>query len=77
MDSLLLGESRLPQLLKRANNMRQAEFARRLGVSRQYVTKIITKERVLSYERALLASYILDCQVEELYHHQYVAERPE
>lgn len=74
MASLLLGESRLPQLLKRANNMSQSEFARRLGVSRQFITKVIKKERKFSLEQALLAAHILDCDVNELYHYSIVAD---
>jgi transcriptional regulator with XRE-family HTH domain len=62
-----LGECRLPELLAR-RKLTQSEFARRLGVSRQYINKVIQGEKKLSLEQAINAAYILNCDVTDLYH---------
>lgn len=61
-----LGECLLPQLLL-DKNMRQAEFARRIGVSRQYVNQLITGEATMSLIFAINAAHVLDCQITDLY----------
>lgn len=66
MLSLELGESLLDLRLKEAN-LTKAEFARRLGVSRQFINQIIKKKKMFSYEMSLKASYILDCEPRDLY----------
>lgn len=64
--NIKLGGSRLPELLSK-RNMTQAEFARRLGTSRQFVNKVIKKEKTLSLEQAFNAASILQCSVNDLY----------
>jgi len=64
--TLRLGESRIP-LLCRHRGITQAELARRLGVSRQFIHKVIKRERNFSLEQAINAASILDCLVEELH----------
>lgn len=78
MVSLVLGESQLPQLLKKAN-MTQSDFAKQMGVSREFIRKIIHKEddKVFSLTRALQAAYILDCGVEDLYEYTIAGVRLE
>lgn len=71
--ALRIGRSCLPELLAR-KGMTQAEFARRLGVSESYVTKIIKGEKHFSYLRAKMASDILGCTMEELYEWEYVSK---
>lgn len=66
MLSLELGESLLNLRLKEAK-MTKAEFARRLGVSRQFINSIIKKKKIFSYEMSLKASYILNCEPRDLY----------
>ncbi|KQO00729.1 helix-turn-helix domain-containing protein [Paenibacillus sp. Leaf72] len=48
MASLELGDSRLPEHLKRMK-MTQAEFARALEVDRQFIQQILKKERRFSF----------------------------
>lgn len=72
--SLRLGESRLPSLLRKAD-MTQAEFARRLGVSRQYITKIIKRERTFTLEQGIHAGFILNCDTNDLYVIEFINRR--
>ncbi|WP_217597193.1 helix-turn-helix transcriptional regulator [Cohnella sp. GbtcB17] len=64
--SLRLGESRIPNLCRRAK-ITQAELARRLGIPRQTLYKVNKRIRDLSLEQAINAAYILDCKVEDLH----------
>lgn len=64
--SLRLGESRIPEHCRRMK-ISQAEFARRLGVSRQFVHLVNKRERDLSFEQALNAAQILQCTMEDLH----------
>ena len=64
--SLRLGESRLPELCKR-KKISQAELARRLGVSRQFIYKVRKRLKDFSFEQAANAAFILDCQIEDLH----------
>lgn len=61
-----LGRCRLPELLE-VRGITRAEFARRLGVSEQMVSKYISGEKRLSLYRAKEAASILQCQIEDLY----------
>lgn len=61
-----LGECLLLDILER-KNMTQAEFARRMKVSRQYVNRIATGEDTMSLEFAINAAHILGCRVTDLY----------
>ncbi|SMF88100.1 DNA-binding transcriptional regulator, XRE-family HTH domain [Paenibacillus uliginis N3/975] len=56
-------------LLERLNEKgwTQAEFAKRMGVSRQYVSKLINGERKMSLEFAFNAAHILGCRITDLY----------
>lgn len=64
--SLQLGDC---LLLERLNEkgMTQAEFAKRMGVSRQYVGKLIDGSRKMSLEFAFNAAQILGCRITDLY----------
>ncbi|MFX3635475.1 MAG: transcriptional regulator [Candidatus Pristimantibacillus sp.] len=73
MASLELGDSRLSEFLKK-KNITQAEFARRIGVKRQFIYQVIHKERRFSLEQGILASYILECDVSDLYYHTYIPD---
>lgn len=64
--ALLMGRSRLPELLKQTK-MNQAEFARRINVSEPFVTRIINGEKKLSLLKAKEASMVLDCYIDDLY----------
>lgn len=55
--------------------MTQAEFARKMKVSRQYVHKLIAGERTMSLEFALNAAYILECKTTDLYIVEFVSNR--
>lgn len=65
--ALRKGRCRLPELLKNANNMSQAEFARRMNVNESSVSRWINKEREMSFENAVQGSYILNCHAEDFY----------
>lgn len=58
------GRCRLPELL---GDMTQTEFAKRLGVSDPFVSKLIKGEKHFSLELAVNAAYILNCLPEDLY----------
>lgn len=66
----LIRRSRLPELLKQVN-MSQAEFSRRIGVSKPYVTQIIKRESVFSLLVAKKASDVIGCKIEDLYEWEY------
>ena len=61
-----LGECLLLNVLKR-RNMSQSEFARRMNVSRQYIHRLATNQKVMSLEFAINACYVLDCDILDLY----------
>lgn len=65
-----MGSSRLLELINLAG-LTQAEFARRLGVSKTFIVKVIRGEKKFSYERAYQASIILNCRMEELHYWIY------
>ncbi|GCL71750.1 XRE family transcriptional regulator [Paenibacillus naphthalenovorans] len=64
--ALQFGRSRLPELL-RARNMSQAELARRIGVSRSYISQIISGKETFSLIKAKEAAIVLECYVDDLY----------
>lgn len=64
--ALLIGRSRLPELLK-GINMSQAEFSRRIGVDRSFVTQIIKGDSVFSLLKAKVSAEVIGCSIEELY----------
>jgi transcriptional regulator with XRE-family HTH domain len=73
--ALRIGRSRLPELL---GDMTQAELARRMGVSRSYISQIISGNQTFSLVKAKEAADILNCYVEDLYEWIYVkGKRPE
>ncbi|KJD42548.1 helix-turn-helix transcriptional regulator [Paenibacillus terrae] len=61
-----LGACLLLERLKE-NNMTQADFARVMGVSRQFVNKLLSGERKMSLEFAYNAAYRLNCRITDLY----------
>ncbi len=72
--SLQLGDC---LLLERLNEkgMSQAEFAKRMGVSRQYVNKLIKGHTKMSLEFALNAANILGCRITDFYILEVVRHR--
>ncbi|RUS42257.1 helix-turn-helix transcriptional regulator [Cohnella sp. AR92] len=64
--SLHLGESRVPELCRK-RGITQAELARRLGVTRQFIYKVNQRLANFSFEQAINAAYILDCRAEDLH----------
>lgn len=61
-----LGECRLLELLER-EGLSQAEFARRMKCSRQYVNQLISGEATMSLIFAINAAFVLNCHVTDLY----------
>lgn len=64
--AFLLGECLLQNWLDK-RNMTQAEFARRMGCSRGYVSQLISGKSFMSLEFAINAAHLLECQVADLY----------
>lgn len=64
--SLQLGESRLPDLCRRAG-ISQSELAKRLGVTRQFIYKVNKRERNLTLAQGIHASIILNCDVKDIH----------
>ncbi|MFU1797652.1 helix-turn-helix domain-containing protein [Paenibacillus azoreducens] len=62
--TLQLGDCLLLERLKE-KGISQAEFARRMGITRQYVNKLIHRERTMSIEFAINAANILGIPVSE------------
>ncbi|MEB4785084.1 helix-turn-helix transcriptional regulator [Paenibacillus polymyxa] len=61
-----LGDCLLLERLEE-NKMSQSDFSRHMGVSRQFVGKLISGERNMSLEFALNAAHLLKCRVTDLY----------
>jgi len=61
-----LGECRLRYQLDR-NNMRPAEFARRMKCTRQYVNDLLNGDATMSLIFAINAGYILNCNPQDFY----------
>jgi transcriptional regulator with XRE-family HTH domain len=72
--AFVISECLLLDLLKK-KNMSQAEFARKLGVSRQFVHDLIILKKFMSYEFAVNASFILDCEMHSLYKTTFVKQQ--
>ncbi|GIO39094.1 helix-turn-helix transcriptional regulator [Paenibacillus antibioticophila] len=70
----ILGDCLLQDRLNDAG-LTQAEFARRMGVSPQYVNKIIRGSRKMSLEFAINAAQILGCRITDLYILEIVRDR--
>ena len=66
-----IGRSRLLEHLNRIG-MTQAEYARRIGVSEPFVSRIISGEKKLSLTKAKKSADILKCHIEELYEWEYL-----
>lgn len=64
--AFLLGECLLKQLID-DNGLTQAEFARRMECSPQFISGLIRGKEKMSLEFAINASLKLDCDVKELY----------
>jgi transcriptional regulator with XRE-family HTH domain len=65
--TLQLGDSRLPELCKRAK-ISQAALARQLGVSRQFIYKVKMREKNFTLAQGIHASIILKCDIRHLHH---------
>jgi len=64
--TLRLGESRIPELCRRAG-ISQSELARHIGVPRQTIYKVNKGERELSLVQAINIADRLGCKVEDLH----------
>ncbi|OMD29161.1 hypothetical protein BJP48_18900 [Paenibacillus odorifer] len=64
--AFLLGECLLLDRLKDVG-MSQADFAKRLNCSRQYVGQLVSNKARMSLEFAINAADVLDCSVKSLY----------
>lgn len=65
-----IGRSRLPELMAN-KGWSQAEFARRLGVSKGFISRVIAGERYFSYPLAVKAAWLLDCNLDDLHEITY------
>lgn len=74
--AILIGECLLRQRLREAK-MTQSEFARRLNISRQMVSKYVNDEKIMSLEMCFNAAHVLNCSVYDLYVLKYVRNRIE
>lgn len=72
--ALRLGRSRLPDLLKQSK-MNQAEYARRIGVSDSFVTRVINGEKKLSLVKAKESAIIFGCYIDDLYEWEITSKR--
>jgi transcriptional regulator with XRE-family HTH domain len=61
-----IGKSRLLEHLTRIN-MSQAEYARRLKVSRTFASKLISGEKSLSIMKARISAQLFGCRIDDLY----------
>ncbi|OMF54658.1 hypothetical protein BK138_15985 [Paenibacillus rhizosphaerae] len=61
-----LGKCLLLSLINR-KGWTQAEFARRMGVTRQFVNDLISGKAKMSFEFAINAAHLLDCSTSDLY----------
>jgi transcriptional regulator with XRE-family HTH domain len=64
--AFLLGECLLLEILNE-KGMSQAEFARRMDCSRQYVSQLISGDATMSLQFAINASFLLDCDYRRFY----------
>lgn len=64
--SLQLGESRLPELCRRAG-INQSELARRMGISRQFISKVKNREKNFTLAQGIHAAMILNCEPADLH----------
>lgn len=62
----LLGECLLRDRLD-VRGITPSEFARKMGVSRQYINKLMSGEKVMSLEFAINAAYLLECRPSDFY----------
>lgn len=46
--------------------MKQKEFAKSLGVSKEYISMVISGKRNLSYQRSINAAEIIGCHPKDL-----------
>lgn len=61
-----IGKSRLLEHLMRIN-MTQAEYARRIKVSRTFASKLISGEKILSLIKARASARLFGCHIDDLY----------
>lgn len=60
------GESRLSEHLSRIN-MTQAEYARRIKVSRTFASKLVSGDKALSLLKARKSARMFGCCIDDLY----------
>lgn len=71
-----LGECLLRYQLRR-NGMTPAEFARRMGCTRQFVDKLMNGTKTMSLEFAINAGELLNCDPKDFYVLKLVPDRSE
>lgn len=59
-------ECLLLDVLKK-KGIKKAEYARKIGISRQYVQKLVNNQSVMSIEIMINSCHILDCELKDLY----------
>lgn len=60
------GRCRVPEHLKKVE-MTQAEYARRIGVSQAFASKVISGEKKLSLSKAKMSADLFNCYIDDLY----------
>lgn len=71
-----LGECLLLDRIKE-KGWTQAEFARRMKVSPQYINGLIAGRETMSLIFAINASFLLDCEISDIYVLEIDSDRPE
>lgn len=71
--ALQIGRCRVPEHLKRVN-MSQAEYARRIGVTESFVSKIVSGEKRLSLLKAKISADLFNCHIDDLYTWEFFSD---
>ena len=71
--ALRFGRCRVLEHLKRVN-MSQAEYARRIGFSESFVSKVISGEKYLSMLKAKMSADLFNCHIDDLYTWEYFSD---
>lgn len=71
---LRFGRCRVLEHLNRIG-MNQAEYARRLGVSEPFVSKIVSGEKKLSLLKAKISANIFGCVIDDLYEWEHELDK--
>lgn len=71
--ALRFGRCRVHEHLKRVG-ITQAEYARRIGVSESFASKVVSGEKKLSMIKAKMSADILGCYIDDLYTWEYISD---